>query len=81
MTRKEDFVTLVQTAAIVKSLSRDEPSVGSNKPSSMAAIAVNTAIQVSEENLPGSLTEACDELIAYVYENAVPKPAWLIGIL
>ncbi|MCP4605844.1 MAG: hypothetical protein GY847_35910 [Proteobacteria bacterium] len=81
MTRKDDFVMLVQTAAIVESLSHDEQSIGSNKPSSVAAIAVNTAIQVSEEKLPDSLTEACDELIAHVYENTVPKPAWLIGIL
>lgn len=83
MDKKQRFVTLVQTAAIVESLSRGRRRVGKAKPSpsSMAAIAVHAAMQVPEEQLPDALTEACDKLIAYVYENTIPKPRWLIGIL
>jgi len=81
MTRKERFVVLVQTAAVIESLSRDKWLHKHLNPRSMAVVAVNAAMQVSEEKLPSNLTEACDDLIAYVYENTIPKPDWLIGIL
>jgi hypothetical protein len=47
----------------------------------LAAFAVHAAMQVDESLLPESLTEACERHIKYVYENTMPKPRWLIGIL
>jgi len=81
MTKREQFVTLVQTAAIVESLSRKAGPSTKPSLSTMAAIAVNTALQVPEEQLPDELSEACEKLIAYVFDNTIPKPDWLIGIL
>jgi hypothetical protein len=81
MTKSERFVLLVQTAAIVESLSREEWDECDPSPSSMAAIAVSAATKVPEADLPNDVTEACDALIGYVYDNTIPKPRWLIGIL
>lgn len=80
MSKKEQFVQLVQTAAIVESVSLgQQPS--KTKPSSMAALAVHAAMQVNEDSLPESITEACDKLIECVFADTVTKPHWLIGIL
>src|SRR5262249_18522701 len=77
MTKREQFVHLVQTAAIVESLLRG--SILGQDPilSSRAAIAVDVAAKVPEDQLPDSLTEACEALIAHVYDNTLPKPSWL----
>ena len=80
MTRLDQFVQLVQTAAIVKSLSLDQLSEGAN-PSSLAASAVDVARQVKESDLPPSILEACDNLIDYMYHSTIPKPIWLRGIM
>jgi len=81
MTKREQFVTLVQTAAIVESLTRKDWPPHQTKLSTTAAIAVSTAMEVPEAKLPDDLMKACDDLIAYVYDNTIPKPSWLIGIL
>jgi hypothetical protein len=81
MSRKEQFVMLVQTAAIVESLTRREWPSNQPRLSTTAAIAVDTAIEVPEKDLPNDLVEACEALIAHVYDNTFPKPSWLIGIL
>ncbi len=80
MSKKDDFVCLVQTAAIVESLSRGEEK-NKCKPSESAAIAVSCAMKVNEKELPEDLSEACAKLIEYVFDNSIPKPHWLIGIL
>jgi hypothetical protein len=81
MTKKEQFVTLVQTAAIVESLTRKDWPSTQPKLSITAAIAVSTAMEVPEAQIPNDLMQACNDLIAHVYENTIPKPSWLIGIL
>jgi hypothetical protein len=81
MTKKEQFVTLVQTAAIVESLTRKEWPSTQPKLSITAAMAVSAAMDVPEAQIPNSLMQACDELIAHVYDDTIPKPSWLIGIL
>jgi hypothetical protein len=80
MSKKEDFVCLVQTAAIVESLSRGEKG-NECKASEIAAIAVSCAMKVDENELPEDLSEACAKHIEYVFDNSIPKPRWLIGIL
>jgi len=81
VSKKEQFVTLVQSAAIVESLIRKDWPAGQPKPSTMAAIAVSAAMEVPEAQIPDDLMWACDALIAHVYDNTSPKPDWLIGIL
>jgi hypothetical protein len=81
MTKREDFVTLVQTAAIVESITRKTVVDTSPNPSTSAAIAVSVAQQVPEAQLPDDLVQACDKLIAHIYDNTIPKPDWLIGII
>ena len=80
MSKSEQFVQLVQTAAIVESLSLGQQT-NKVKPSCLAAIAVHAAMRVNEDSLPESITEACDKLIEYVFADTVPMPHWLIGIL
>jgi hypothetical protein len=77
MTRHEQFILLVQTAAIVESVTR-EGAVGKRR---LALIAMNSAMEVKEAELAEDLTEACEQLIRHVYYNALPKPPWLTGIL
>ncbi len=81
MSKKGDFVCLVQTAAIVESLIRGNEKY--IKASGNAAIAVHCAMQVNERDIPDELTEACKGLIDYVYDEdkKIPKPGWLIGVL
>jgi hypothetical protein len=81
MTKKEEFITLVQTAAIVESISRKDQFSKEPKLSVVAAIAVNAAFKVSENKLPNDLVEACEKHIEYVFDNSIPKPKWLLGIL
>ena len=81
MSRHQQFVTLVQTAAIVESLSRTDRKDKHPGPSSTAAAAVACAIQVPESALPNDLCQACDELIRHIYDNTTPKPHWLIGVV
>jgi len=80
MSKKDDFVCLVQTAAIVESLSRGKEEY-KTKQSEIAAIAVSCAMKVNENELPEDLSEACAKHIEYVFDNSIPKPRWLIGIL
>ncbi len=84
MSRKDDFVILVQTAAIVESLSRGKEE-NKCKASESAAIAVNCAMRVNERELPEDLSEACAKHIEYVFKNPIDnfilKPRWLNGIL
>jgi hypothetical protein len=77
MTRHEQFILLVQTAAIVESVTR-EGAVGKRR---LALIALHCAMKVKEADLPEDLTEACEQLIRHVYHNALPKPPWLTGII
>ena len=51
MSKKDDFVCLVQTAAIVESLSRGEEE-NKGKASENAACAVSCAMKVNENKLP-----------------------------
>lgn len=81
MGKKEQFVTLVQTAAIVESLTRKDWPSNQSKLSTTAAMAVSAAMAVPEAQIPDDLMGACDALIAHVYDNTFPKPDWLIGIL
>ena len=81
MTKKEQFVTLVQTAAIVESLTRKDWPSNQPKLSITAAIAVSTAMEVTEAQIPEDIMGACNDLIAHVYDNTFPKPPWLIGII
>lgn len=83
MTRKDTFVLLVQTAAIVESLTLNPWPHTHLSRSEMARIAVNAALSVLERDLPNDLGIACTEHIAYVFAegNPIPKPLWLHGIL
>jgi hypothetical protein len=81
VSKKEQFVTLVQTAAIVESLTRKDWPSNQPKLSITAAIAVSAAMEVPEAQIPDDLMGACEALIAHVYDNATPKPVWLIGII
>ncbi len=80
MSKKDNFVCLVQTAAIVESLSRGKER-NKGKSSETAACAVSCAMEVNENALPADISEACAKHIEYVFDNSIPKPPWLIGIL
>jgi hypothetical protein len=80
MSKKDDFVRLVQTAAIVESLSRGQEQ-NKSKPSEIASIAVHCAMKVDENRLPKDLSEACAKHIEHIFDNSMPKPDWLIGII
>jgi hypothetical protein len=81
ITKREKFVCLIQTAAIVESLSHKTWPGAPPSRSELASIAVSAAIEVPESDIPSDMEAACGQLIDYVYNNSMPKPAWLIGIL
>ena len=80
MSKKDDFVCLVQTAAIVESLSRGKEEYKGDA-SGNATCAVSCAMKVNENMLPEDLSEACARHIEYVFDNSIPKPSWLNEIL
>jgi hypothetical protein len=71
MNRKDQFVLLVQTAAIVEAIRRENTGT-------FAAFAVGTALAVNEEAIPKDLDEACAQLIQHHFEGGI-KPHWLLG--
>ena len=84
MTKEEKFVMLVQTAAIVESISRGKELHGEGKEPSLtskARIAVHAAMRVPEEKIPDDLSEACEKLIRHVFDYTIPKPSWLQPII
>lgn len=76
MTRKDEFIAMVQTAAIVESVLRGRDGADPTRASARAALAVQIAIRLPEERLPAGVTAACNDLIAYLY-HAQRIPSWL----
>jgi len=77
MTKKEQFVILVQTAAIVESMLILKPASQGPTASELAALTVHQAMKVRDELLPDDISEACLDLIAVRYHGAMKKP-WMV---